>query len=198
MHVRAADLDARQSYRLLIATVIPRPIAWVSTLDAAGRPNLAPFSFFGGVTSHPPTVMLSVGRRRGAHKDTARNLLATGEAVVHVPTRPLAESMVHTSTELPAGESEFALAGLATLPSVEVAPPRVEDAAVALEARVQAHHEVGNGPVDLFLLEVLHFHVRDDVVRDGLPDPALMAAVGRLGGTAYCDTSTPFDVHRPE
>ena len=181
----------------MIACVVPRPIAWVSTVDHSGRPNLAPFSFFGGVTSSPPTVMTSVGRRDGERKDTARNLLATRECVVHVPHRPLAEQMVATAADLPYGESELAAAGLTPVPARDVSAPRVEEAAIALEARLARHLEVGDGPVDVFLLEIIRFHVRDEFVVDGLPDPGRMAAVGRLGGRAYCDTADVFEVRRP-
>ncbi len=197
METPAAALSPRDAYRLMIACVIPRPIAWVSTVDLGARVNLAPFSFFGGVTSSPPTVMLSVGRRRGAHKDTARNLLVAREAVVHICTRPLAERMVATAAEVEHGVDEFELAGLAKLPSVDVRPPRIAEAAIAMEARLVQHMEIGSGPNDVFLLEIVRFHVADDVLVDGAPDAARLAAVGRLGGSAYCDTSAPFDVARP-
>ena len=197
MEIDPTTLAPRDAYRLMIACVIPRPIAWTSTVDARGAANLAPFSFFGGVTTDPMTVMVSVGRRRGQHKDTARNLLDTREAVIHITTRPLAEQMVTTASEVEPGVSEFDLAGLATVPSSEVRPPRIADAAIAMEATVQQHLTVGNGPVDVFLLEVVCLHVRDDVLVDGLPDPAKLAAVGRLGGRHYCDTSDVFEVTPP-
>ncbi len=197
MQIDPASLSPRDAYHLMIACVIPRPIAWTSTVDAEGRPNLAPFSFFGGVTSNPMTVMVSVGRRGGAEKDTGANLKATGEAVVHICTRPLAEEMVATSAEAAPGVSEFALAGLQPAPSTKVKPPRVEGAAVAMEARVAHHLEVGEAPVDLFLLEVVHLHLDPALLVDGRPDPALLRAVGRLGGAGYCDTAAPFEVRRP-
>lgn len=198
MQIDAADLAPRDAYHLLISCVIPRPIAWVSTLGPAGGANLAPFSFFGGVTSSPPTVMVSVGRRRGERKDTARNLLATGEAVVHIAHRPLAGEMVATSAELPYGEDEFHASGLAKAASVDVSPPRIADAAIAMEARVVHHHEVGDGPVDLFLLEIVRFHLAEEFLSNGLPDAATLAAVGRLGGRRYCDTAGVFEIPRPE
>jgi len=197
MHIDVSTLPARDAYQLMIACLIPRPIAWVSTVDQGKRTNLAPFSFFGGVTSSPPTVMVSVGRRDGERKDTARNLLATREAVVHIPHRALAEKMVASAAGLPPEESEFDATGLTTAPSVAVRAPRIADAAVAMEVVLRQHQEVGNGPVDLFLLEVLHVHLADDLLRDGLPDPALFQAVGRLGGASYCDTGAPFSVERP-
>lgn len=105
MELDPATLSPADAYRWTIACLVPRPVAWVSTLGPAGRPNLAPFSFFGGVSSDPPIVMVSVGFSRGRRKDTATNLLATGEAVVHVAHRALAETMVATSAWTPPGRS---------------------------------------------------------------------------------------------
>jgi flavin reductase (DIM6/NTAB) family NADH-FMN oxidoreductase RutF len=189
-------LAPRERYALLISLVVPRPVAWVSTLSADGRANLAPFSFFGGVTADPPTVVVSVGRRRGERKDTAANLLATREAVVHIPTRPLAERMVATSAEVEAGVDEFDLAGLGKAPARKVRPWRVAEAAVAMEALVDRHLEVGHGPVDVFFLRIVHLHLADEL-GSGPPDPARLRAVGRLGGSGYCDTAAPFDLPRP-
>jgi flavin reductase (DIM6/NTAB) family NADH-FMN oxidoreductase RutF len=181
----------------MIRCVVPRPIGWASTVDPAGRVNLAPFSFFGGVCTDPMTVMLSVGRRRGAQKDTAANLLATREAVIHIPTRALEAAMVATSAEVAADVDEFELAGLTAAPSVHVRPPRVLEAAIALEARLQHHREVGSAPVDMFLLEVVHLHLADAVLTDGKPDASKLEAIGRMGGQDYCDTSSPHAIERP-
>lgn len=191
------QLPRRDAYFLMTSLLVPRPVGWVSTLDADDRPNLAPFSFFGGVSSQPPIVSLAVGRRRGRAKDTAANLRATGEAVVHICHRPLAEAMVLTSAELGPEEDEFAHAGLEKASATVVRPYRIRDAAIALEARVERHLEVGEGGTDLFLLHVVHVHVDDAFVVDGLADPARLRAVGRLGGTGYCDTAQPFDIARP-
>ena len=197
MQIDPAALSGQESYHWMTACLIPRPIGWVSTLSAAGVPNLAPFSYFGGVSSSPMTLMLSVGRRRGEPKDTAANHRATREAVLHIPTRPLAAAMVATSADADASVDEFELAGLTAAPSEVVAPPRVAEAAIAMETVLRHHMEVGSGPVDMFLLEVVRLHVRDDLLVDGLPDAARLVAVGRLGGARYCDTSAPFEVQRP-
>lgn len=197
MELDPATLSPREAYRLMTACLVPRPIAWVSTLDAEGRANLAPFSFFGGLSSDPPTVMVSVGRRKGARKDTARNLVATGEAVVHLPSRALAAAMVATSAEVAADVDEFDLARLAKVASVRVRPWRIVGAPVALEARVVAHHEVGRSVNDVFFLEVVRFHVDDAVLVDGVPDPVRLDVVGRLGGASYCRTTDVFAIERP-
>jgi flavin reductase (DIM6/NTAB) family NADH-FMN oxidoreductase RutF len=196
MQIDPADLSPRDAYFTLTACLIPRPVAWTSTVDSRGNANLAPFSFFGGVASRPMTVMVSIGRRRGAPKDTSANLLATGEAVVHIPTRPLAEKMVATSAEVAADVDEFHLAGLTPVPATKVGPPRVAEAAIALETVMRQHIEVGD-TTDLFLLEVVHLHLDDAFVVDGRPDASRLQAVGRLGGALYCDTGDVFDVQRP-
>ena len=198
MDLDPQELIARDRYRWLISVLVPRPIAWVSTLDANGQANLAPFSFFGGVTSDPMTVMLSVGRRAGARKDTSRNLLQHGEAVVHIPTRELVEHMVRSSGDYPSDTDEFELIGLAREPAERVAPPRLSDAAIAMETSLVHHQEVGNAPVDLFLLEVLWLHIADRVLRDGRIDPAELQAVGRMGGIDYCATDEIWKIARPK
>jgi flavin reductase (DIM6/NTAB) family NADH-FMN oxidoreductase RutF len=198
MQLPAAALSPPDAYRLLIACVVPRPIAWVSTLDADGRSNLAPFSFFAGVTSSPPTVMVSIGRTRGRRKDTAANLLATREAVVHVPPRRLATQMVLTSADVPHETDEFDLASLAKTPSVDVRPPRVSGAPLAMECVLERHLEMGDGPQDVFFLRIVRFHLDDAVLdADGRPDPVKLDATGRLGGDGYCSTTDVFTIPRP-
>lgn len=199
MEVDVSTLAPGAAYRLMIACLVPRPIAWVSTLSPRGVPNLAPFSFFGGVTSDPPLVMVSIGRRRdGSRKDTAANLLALGEAVVHIPDRDRAFAMVQSSAELPPDTDEFEFTALAKLPSTRVRPPRVAAAPIALECVVERHMELGHGPIDAFLLRIVHAHLQDAVLVDGLPDPERLRAVGRLGGERYCDTSSTFELPRPQ
>ena len=196
--LRPEDLDRAGRYHLMTACVVPRPIAWTSTISAAGITNLAPFSFFGGVSSDPWTVMLSVGRRRdGTHKDTARNLLDSGEAVIHISTRENEVAMVASSAGLAPDQSEIDHLDLPTVASVDVAPPRIEGAAIALECQRVHHQEVGRTPVDLFLLEVVRVHLREDLLVDDLPDATQLAAVGRLGGTRYCTTDDTYEIDRP-
>lgn len=191
------DLDRRSAYFYMTTSVVPRPIGWASTVSEAGAVNVAPFSFFNACCADPPMVMLTVGRRRGERKDTSNNLLATKEAVVHIPTRPVAEAMVQTSAGLPAGESEMDFAKLTAVESKIVKPPRIAEAAVAMEAKLERHLEIGNG-TDMFLLEVVYFHLDEAVLgEDGYPDPAKLAAVGRLGGIRYCETTDVFEIPGP-
>lgn len=196
--INPADLSRRERYQLMVSSVMPRPIGWISTMNEAGDANLAPFSFFNAVTSEPPTLMISVGRRRdGTRKDSAANLLATQEAVVHIAHRDLAEKMVATSAEVAPEVDEFGLADLERVPSDLVRPFRVKDALIAMEATMARHLEVGVGPVDMFLLEVVRFHLGEEIVADGFPDPTRLEAVGRLGGVYYCATTHLFKLARP-
>ncbi|MBK6687723.1 MAG: flavin reductase family protein [Deltaproteobacteria bacterium] len=198
MELDPSALDRQGRYRLMTAAIVPRPIAWISTLSAEGHPNLAPFSFFGAVSSEPPIVSLSVGRRRGQKKDTAQNLLATGEGVLHIVSATLARAMVHTSAEVGPEVDEFELASLTKAPAQRVKPWRIAEAKMALEVRVLSHQEVGRGPVDLFLLEIVWVHLDESILSDGLPDPVKLEPTARLGGQLYATICEVFELPRPE
>ena len=192
------DLDPRDAYRLLISSVVPRPIAWVSTICADGSLNLAPFSFFNAIGGQPPTIMFSVSRRAGDDKDTLRNVRETGEFVLHIVNEELAEKMNATSGDYAHGDSEFERAGLATAKSAVVAPPRVADAAIAMECRLTQLVPIGRGANTLVIGEVLRYHVRDGLLRDDyLVDATRLKPVARLGGEEYATLGTVFKMPRP-
>ncbi|KOR33390.1 hypothetical protein TI05_01200 [Achromatium sp. WMS3] len=196
MEIDPKSLKNNESYKLLCSLLIPRPIAWVSTVNSEGKPNLAPFSFFGAVTSAPPTLMLSVGRRKGQLKDTSNNLLATKEAVVHIPSQANANAMVATSADFEAGIDEFSACGLTPTPSQCIKPARVAEAAIAMETRMLSHQLIGNAPSDVFFLEVLHFYIDDKIYTDGKIDTLGLDACGRLGGDEYCTTTNIIQIAR--
>lgn len=198
MQIDPNALGRRERYQLLTRAFIPRPIAWMSTVSEAGIRNLAPFSFCGAITSDPITVMVSVGRRHGAFKDTAANLMETGEGVLHIAHKPLLAPMVASSADFPPEVDEFEQVGLTPVPSHRVRAPRIAEAAVAMEVVVNHHREIGHGPVDLFLLEVVLVHLAEGLLRSDGIDPGLLSALGRLGGTSYCDTRTHFEQPRPD
>jgi flavin reductase (DIM6/NTAB) family NADH-FMN oxidoreductase RutF len=198
--VDASELPGRRAYRLLVDCVVPRPIAWVSTMDDAGRVNLAPFSFFQAVGAEPPSVIVSIGRHRdGAYKDTGVNLLASGEAVINVVTDDLAEAMNVTAGEHPFGVDELRLAGLATAPCRHVAVPRVAESPVALECRLSQRVQIGDteNAYVVAVMEVIAFHVRDDLYDDGRIDPRRLRPLARLGGNAYAHPGEVFEMERP-
>lgn len=176
----AESLPARDVYKLLTALVIPRPIAWVSTLDAAGRPNLAPHSFFTVASADPGIVQFTSVLR----KDTLRNIEATGEFVVNFAPRSLIGKINTTSIALPGNVSEFEAAGLSMEPSLRVAPPRVADSPAALECTLHHIIEVGNS--FLVLGVVKHVTINASVLdAAGHPDPRLLDPASRLGSNEW-------------
>ena len=192
------DLDPRDAYRLLISVVVPRPIGWASTIGADGTLNIAPFSFFNAVSNMPLTVMISVGQRKGQPKDTLRNARETGEYVINIVDEDLAAAMNITSGEWAYDVNEFDRAGLTTAASIDVKPPRVAAAPVALECKVTQIVPVQDTTYTLILGRVLHFHIRADLLRpNGAIDAALLRPVARLSGDEYATLGRVFEMKRP-
>jgi len=183
-------------YRFIISVVVPRPIAFVSTVGTNGRFNVAPFSFFNAISSEPPLVGIAITRREGEPKDTLRNIRAVGDFVVNVVDEPLTQRMVHASGEWPADVDEFGITGLTPQPSELVKAPRVAESPVSLECRL--HREIDLGNSVLVVGEVVRGYVRDDVLTDGRVDPAKLRPVGRLGGDAYSPLREVVRVARPK
>ncbi len=192
------SLGPRDAYRLFTSVLAPRPIAWVSSQGADGVPNLAPFSFFGGVGNYPPTLMIAVGRRQGRPKDTLRNVQETGEFVVHVVDEALAAAMNLTSGEYAYDVNEFELAHLETAPSLVVRPPRLTAAPVALECCLTQLVPVAETTYTMILGRVLYFHLRSGLLRpNGLVDASLLRPLARLGGDEYAALGAVFEMPRP-
>lgn len=201
MEVDPKTRETRVNYHFLTSAVMPRPIAWVTTLDpVTGVLNAAPFSWFQAVCADPPMVMLAIQRRPdGSPKDTTRNILASGEFVVNVSPKALAEAMVKSSGEYPPEVSEVEALGLRTTPSKAVQVPRLADSPVHLECRLHREIPLGNkGGTSLLIGEVVHM-AADDAVLDARQnvDPAKLVLVARLGGQEYVDTERFFTMRRP-
>jgi flavin reductase (DIM6/NTAB) family NADH-FMN oxidoreductase RutF len=202
--VDPATLSADAAYAWQAATILPRPIAWTSTLNEDGSANLAPFSFFTGVSSDPPTCLICVSRRRRQSdgtrppKDTWRNIERTGEYVIHVVDDALAAQMNATSREFPYGTDEIAEVGLTKVASDRVAPPRIVEAPVAMECRLERIVEVGRAGTAVIIGEILLWHVRDELVVGGRLDLGRLDAIGRMGGPTYTRTRDRFDLVRPK
>ncbi len=198
MQFNPETIDAALSYKLLSGAIVPRPIGWISTVDGAGVNNLAPYSFFNAVSGDPPHVLFCAGKRRGNHKDSAGNALATGEFVVNLVSESTAAAMNITATELPAGVDEFAYAGLTALPSVTVAAPRVAESLVNFECKVVHSHEIAGGGSVIVVGRVVMMHVADEILDDRYRiDYAAYKPVGRLAGSGYCRVNDLFDLERP-
>lgn len=196
------QLGPPEAYHLMTRVVAPRPIALVSTLDVQDRANLAPFSFFMIGGANPPScVFCPVNTREGRAKDTLSNVEQTGEYVINVCTREIAEQVNRCSYPYEHGVSEFEVSGLTPLPSRLVKPPRVEQSPVQLECRLHQLVRHGDGPLasNYVMGEILLVHVQDDLLdAEGRPDDARIRFIGRLGADYYSEV-TPglFQMPRP-
>lgn len=183
-------------YRFLIGVVVPRPIAFVSTVSAEGALNVAPFSYFTAITNRPPLLGISINRRGGALKDTLRNIRDTDEFVVNTVDEPLGSRMVQASGDWPEDVDEFALTGLTPVPSDLVKPPRVGESPVSLECRLYRIVELGNA--SFVVGEMLRAHVKDEVLTDGRVDVGKLRPLGRLGGDGYSVVRDVIHMPRPK
>src|SRR5215213_1191827 len=195
-------LGERETYKLLIGCVVPRPIAWVSTIDLAGGRNLAPFSFFNGIGSNPPALSISINYidSRDQRKDTLRNISDTGEFVVNIVDEDLAQAMNATAANYPTAVDEFETAGVAAAPSVTVRPARVANAPVSLECKLFTLVPVGEGPgsatVVICLIQMIH--VRSDIIDERHHiDITKLRPIARLAGAGYAYVHDTFDMVRP-
>ncbi|MCO6438212.1 MAG: flavin reductase family protein [Phycisphaerae bacterium] len=197
----SAERQRRDNFRTLLSCVLPRPIAFVSTVSADGIPNLAPFSFFNAVGSNPPAVIFSpCTKADGTSKDTLINLRAVPEFVVNVVPHAIREAMNQASFAYPPEEDEFEAAGFTPLPSKYVRPPRAAESPVHLECRLVQIVPVGDGPLsaNICIGEVLCFHLAEDVaLPDDTADAGLLDLLGRLGGDDYCTIRDRIAIPKP-
>jgi flavin reductase (DIM6/NTAB) family NADH-FMN oxidoreductase RutF len=200
MFFDASTLSSRDAYRLMIGSVVPRPIAWVSTVSADGRGNLAPFSFFTAITAAPPTLCFSQSHRAGRLKDTVRNIRETREFVVNVVNEDVAEAMNATSEETPPDVDELLVAKLTPAPSTLVGPHGVAEAPIRMECRLDRLVEVGGADgATLVLGQIVAWHIRDelfDAERLRIRIDRLHA-IGRMTGDWYTRTHDQFEMVRP-
>ena len=187
-------------YRVLTGVVVPRPIAFVSTVSGEGHFNLAPYSFFNAVGYDPPTIVFSSSRHVGdKQKDTLANIEQTGEFVVNVVVDDIAEAMNQTAAEYPTGISEFEIAGLTPAPSDLIKAPRVAESPVNMECRLIQVVPIGKGAHEhgLVIGEVVLMHLRDDILDGHRVNHQNLKPTGRLAGSMYCHTSDVFEMPRP-
>ena len=208
MYVQASDLPHNELYGLILNTVAPRPIAWVSTLSASGQPNLAPFSFFNAVCIDPPLLAFAPGHRQpkqpdshhGDPKDTLRNVRETKEFTINVVTYALAEAMNVTSGDYDATVNEFELAKVTPLPSNLVRPPRVAESPVSFECRLHRILDFSPAPTSSSLVigQVVSIHIDDAHLNNGKLDRNSLDLIGRMGGIQYTRTVERFELARPK
>jgi flavin reductase (DIM6/NTAB) family NADH-FMN oxidoreductase RutF len=208
MIVSPSDLSHSELYGMLLNSVAPRPIAWVSTVSPSGQPNLAPFSFFNVVCVNPPLLGFAPGLRRpkqpeanhGEAKDTLRNIRETKEFVVNIVTYDLAEAMNLTSGEYDSSVNEFELAKLTPEPSKIVRPPRVAESPVSFECKLHQILDFSTAPTSgsLVMGQIVSIHIGDAHLKDGRLDRNSLDLIGRMGGIQYTRTTQRFEMVRPK
>jgi flavin reductase (DIM6/NTAB) family NADH-FMN oxidoreductase RutF len=203
MDIDLSTLPKGQVYRLMIQTIVPRPVAWVLSDNGDGGFNLAPFSYFNGITSDPPIVMISVGHKRdGSKKDTWRNIEERDDFVVHITPTDLAPAMTATSASLPHGESELDASGLETTDLAGFRLPRIIGPRIAFGCRKHQIVEVGAAKQGVIFGEIVRTWIDDDIVsadaKGILVDAKKLDPLARLGGNDYGSLGEVFTVDRPE
>jgi flavin reductase (DIM6/NTAB) family NADH-FMN oxidoreductase RutF len=203
METNPESMPWQSFYKLLIGSIVPRPIGWVSTVNAQGQPNLAPFSFFNAVNANPPHVLFcpSIRAADRSPKDTLNNIRATGEFVINIVTEDLAEAMNLTATEVPAEINEFERAGLETAPSVVVNVPRVARSPIHYECKLTQIVELGDGVSPgsgwVVIGRIVHAHVDESVlIGTDKIDLQALKPIGRLAGNAYSRVTDIFELTR--
>lgn len=202
--IRPSEVSTQDFYRYMISAVVPRPIAFVSSVSAEGKVNLSPYSFFNAVSSKPPIVIFSPVNsvRDGSTKNTLDNVREHPEVTINIVNHALVEQMSLTSTAYEKGVNEFAKAGLTEASSEMVKPPRVAESPVAFECQVKQVVPLGDGggAGNIVICEVLLVHVNEEILgEDGTIDPFRLDAVGRMGGSLYCRANGDaiFETLRP-
>lgn len=190
MEIRTDSLEWKDAYKLLQGSVLPRPIAFVSSLDENGNPNLAPFSFFTVISANPMMVCFSPMRRGtdGAKKDTLKNIEATKQFVINIVSEDFVQQMNDCATEFPSDVDEFEVSGLLKSESAVVKPPRVRESKVHLECELEQVLHFGKdeaGAGSLVIGKVVHVHVEDDLYESGRINSEKLNPVGRLAGATY-------------
>jgi flavin reductase (DIM6/NTAB) family NADH-FMN oxidoreductase RutF len=195
-----STLSHKELYNILISSVAPRPIAWVSTISAAGVPNLAPFSFFNVVCADPPLLGFSPALRNASDKDTLRNVRETKEFVINLVTCDLAEAMNLTSGDYDPSINEFDLAKVTAAPSEKVRPPRVAESPVSFECALHQILDFCPKPTSgsLVIGEIVSIHISDANLKDGRLDRNSLDVIGRMGGLQYTRTTQRFEMVRPK
>ncbi len=201
LSINPANNTERENYKLLVGSIIPRPVAFVTTVSIDGVLNGAPFSYFNIVSSNPPMISLSIQRSEGRQKDTARNIIESKEFVVHIVDEQNVEKVNITAANIPSDQSEIELANLSPVESVEISVPGVKEAKIRMECSLEHSVELGglDSPgCDFIIGKVVQFHIENDIYENGRINPTGLAAVSRLAGTNYAKIGEIFSIERPK
>ncbi|MEJ5172507.1 MAG: flavin reductase family protein [Hydrogenothermaceae bacterium] len=189
MEFDVKELTSEHIYKLMVSSIVPRPIAWISTISKEGVFNVAPFSFYNGITSEPPLVVISIGKKdSGVKKDTWKNIDEVGDFVINLVTYDLVEKMNITATAFDEHIDEFIEAGLTPIPSVDVKAPRIKESPVNIECK--KHMILDIADMGVVIGEIVRFHIDDNLINEkGYIDNRKLKIVGRMGGADYCVVS---------
>lgn len=203
MKFKIQDLSAKDRYKFLTGSVVPRPIAWITTRNSDESINLAPFSYFSLVATEVPTVSVAINRNKGKLKDTSKNLLQTRECVIHIANHEFVEAMNASSMTLPYGESEVSKLNLETQSSVMIETPSLKDVKIKLETVLFSHQEIENEDgvcTDMFLLKVLHLDIDDSIFiqENRYIDVNKFGPIARLAGNQFAEIKPVFTLKRPK
>ncbi|MCR6109869.1 flavin reductase family protein [Bacillus sp. A301a_S52] len=199
-YIDPAEWSKKANYQFLTSAVTPRPIAWITSQSSQRVLNAAPFSYFNMISADPPLLSVSIGRREGELKDTARNIIETGEFVVHVIDEDNVRVANETAANLPANESEVLKAGLTEINSHSVTVPSLKESRIRLECRLEKHltFEGKEAMTDVIIGEVVAYDVDDEILTpDNTVDTAKLKPVSRLGGKKYASLGAVFEIDRP-
>lgn len=198
MTIDPKTLTPGESYGLLVSAIVPRPIAFVTSMDDRDVVNAAPFSFFNAIASSPPLIMISANRKKGNLKQTTKNILARKEFVVNIVHEAMAAAVNIASADFPEEISKIDLLGMTLLPSVRISSPRIAASLVHCECTLYKHIEIGNEPVDLIIGEIVQFHVKDELLVNGVIDQTRLEPIARMGGNFFSRTNDLFQLERYE
>lgn len=201
VHISPEEMSERENYKFLIGSIIPRPIALITSVSEEEVLNIAPFSYFNIVTANPPIVSVSLQRKNDSLRDTARNLLKNKEAVIHVVDVENVDDANETAASLRPDESELDKTNFTVIPSKTMETPSLEESKVRFEVELYEHVLVeneGEPTADLMLLKINHYHIDDDLYHEGRIDPIGLGAVSRLAGHDYGEIGKIFTRARPE
>ncbi|MGG3466252.1 flavin reductase family protein [Neobacillus pocheonensis] len=191
----------RENYKFLIGSIIPRPIAFVTTISKDGILNGAPFSYFNIVTANPPMISIAIQRPEGRQKDTARNIIEAKEFVVHIVDEQNVEKVNRTAAILPPDQSEIELANFTPIESIKISVPGVKEAKIRMECVLEHSVELGGSESpgsDLIIGKVVQFHIDYEIYEKGRINPRGLAAVSRLAGNNYAKIGEIFEIERPK
>ncbi|MFC6119449.1 flavin reductase family protein [Macrococcoides bohemicum] len=200
MHINPEEQNERDNYKLMIGSIIPRPIAFITSKSEEGIVNAAPFSYFNIVTSNPPMISVSIQRKDGVSKDTARNILNHKQFVVHIVSKSIVEEMNKTAANLAYNESELDMTSLTLEDSQVVDVPTIKEAKIAMECVLEHHVTLGkdNNAVDHIIGKIVNFNIEDELVENFRINAGKLEPISRLAGQNYSELGHIFELERPQ